>query len=223
MLEKLRACNPDKVILDVNDPAFAEYGMVFPDVALPEMKHFLYSVERTGVEHYVACSEELMQMQEADLFKDVFFGQVPCQVGWYYNYGTKLNAVEYHKCSEILYEYEPCVITIAKLWDIENGTLDTGKMKCFYVPPETCVELYGTTLHFAPARACKQPVMQIVAQSLGTNTPLPRKTPGSTFEHPWLLQRNKWVLAHPEAAASIDPDVYVGLTGENITIQPVED
>lgn len=223
MLEKLRKCNPERLIMDVRDASFAEYGMVYPTVKLPEMKKFLYGVERTEFEYYVPCEDKLMELPEADVFKNEFFGQVPCQVGWYYGKGTKLNAVEYHKCSEVLYEYEPCVIVIAKQWEIEDGKLDTSKMKLFYVPAETCVELYATTLHFAPARATAEPVMQIVAQSYNTNTPLPKVTEGITHEHPWLLQRNKWVLAHPEAAEALGADAYIGLVGENVSIIPVEE
>lgn len=222
MLEKLRQCNPQLEILSVTDPSFAKYGAIHPTVSLPEMRKFLYGVQRTEEEYYVPCDDGLMALPEADQFKDDIFGQVPCQVGWYYGYGTKLNAVEYHKCSEVLYEYEPCVLILGLLWDIKEDKLDSSTMKIFYVPANTCVELYATTLHFAPCRACQAPVLQIVAQSKGTNTPLLKPAEGKEQENKYLLQRNKWVLAHPEAAEAIDPKAFVGITGKNITIVPAE-
>ncbi len=221
MLEKLRNCNPGLEILEVTDSCFAKYGTLHPTVELPEMRQFLYAVEQAGDEFYVPCEDKLMAMPEAGQFKDDMFGQAPCQVGWYYGNCTKLNAIEYHKCSEILYEYEPCVLILGLLWDIRDDSLDTSTMKVFYVPANTCVELYATTLHYAPCKACGKPVMQIVAQSKDTNTPLPKPAEGSERENKYLLQRNKWVLIHPEAVKLI-PDGFIGLRGENITIVPAE-
>ena len=222
MLEKLRENNTDLTILDVNDPCFSMYGTIHPTVELPKMREFLYQVERTQEEYYVPCEEKLMELPEADQLKDDVFGQVPCQIGWYYGYVTKLNAVEYHKCSEVLYEYEPCVLILGLLYDAKDGSLDTGTMKIFYVPANTCVELYATTLHFAPCRAGREPVMQIVAQSKGTNTPLLKSAQGKEKENRYLLERNKWVYVHPEAAGTVAPERFIGLTGDNITIRPVE-
>ena len=62
--------------------------------------------------------------------------------------------------------------------------------------------------------------MQIVVQSLGTNTPLLKPAEGTEAENRYLLQRNKWVLVHP-AFAPAEPDAVVGLRGENIAIVPV--
>ncbi len=221
MLEKLRKMNPGIEILELSSPEFAKYGAVHPTIELPEMKKFLYGVERTEDEFYVPCEEKLMEMKEADQFKDDLFGQVPCQVGWYYGSGLSLNAIEYHKCSEVLYEYEPCVLILGFIWDIRDDSLDSSTMKVFYVPKDTCVELYATTLHYAPCRCCREPVMQIVAQSKDTNTPLLKPAEACERENKYLLQRNKWVLVHPDAAKLV-PEGFIGIRGDNITIKPVE-
>ena len=84
MLEKLQQANPDLEILSVIAPEFSSYGTIHPTVELPEMRRFLYGVEQTEFEHYVPCEDRLMELPEADQFKDDIFGQVPCQVGWYY-------------------------------------------------------------------------------------------------------------------------------------------
>lgn len=223
MLEKLQQANPDLEILSVTASEFASYGIIHPTVELPEMRRFLYGVKQTEFEYYVPCEECLMELPEADQFKDDIFGQVPCQVGWYYGNCNKLNAIEYHKCSEVLYLYEDAVLILGHLWDIKEDRLHTDTMKIFYVPANTCVELYGTTLHYAPCKAGKAPVMQIVVQSKGTNTPLLKPAEGKEAENRYLLQRNKWVLGHPEAAELLGPNAFIGLEGKNITIVPVEE
>lgn len=221
ILDELRKKNPDLTILSVEDSEFATYGCVHKSVELPEMKKFLYSQERDAFEYYVPGEEAIESLPEAVQFTEDMFGQVPCQIGWYYGKGSKLNAVEYHKCSEVLYEYEPCVLIVGHLWDIKNDELDSADMKIFYCPADMCVELYATTLHFAPARATAEPVMQIVAQSKGTNTPLLVPAKGNEPENKYLLERNKWVLIHPEAKESF-PTAFVGIKGANITIAAVE-
>lgn len=220
-MEELRKYNPELEIHSVEEPLFARYGTLHPTVRLPEMSRFLTAVERTQEEYYVPCEARLMALPEAEQFYDLF-GQLPCQIGWYYGYNTRLNAVEYHKCSEILYELEPCVLILGLQWEIQDGCLDTGTMKLFYVPANTCVELYATTLHYAPCRAGAMPVLQIVAQVKDTNTPLSKSVEIKEPEDRYLLERNKWVLVHPEAAAGFAANAWIGLTGTNISIQPVE-
>ena len=222
MLDALKKINPELTIMSVEDPEFASYGCVHRTVKLPEMKKFLYGVDRTEAECYVPSEPALESLDEAKQFTEDMFGQVPCQIGWYYGSGHKLNAVEYHKCSEILYEYEPCVVIVGHLWDIRNDELDAKDMKLFFVPADTCVELYATTLHYAPVMAGKACVMQIVAQSKGTNTPLLTPAEGNEPENRYLLQRNKWVLCHPEAKEDLGPAAFVGIKGENIMVVPAE-
>lgn len=220
--EALKKSNPDLEILSLESPEFASYGCLHKTVKLPEMKKFLYAQERNEFEYYVPGDEAIESLPEAVQFADDMFGQVPCQIGWYYGNCDRLNALEYHKCSEILYEYEDCVIIVGHLWDIKNDQVDSGDLKIFFVPADTCVELYATTLHFAPAKAGKEMVMQIVAQSKHTNTPLLKPAVGNEPENKFLLQRNKWVLCHPEAKEALGPEAFVGITGENIRINPAK-
>ena len=43
-------------------PQFARYGTIHPTIQLPEMRRFLYAVERTEAECYVPCEERLMSL-----------------------------------------------------------------------------------------------------------------------------------------------------------------
>ena len=218
MLDTLRKKNPELTILSVDDPEFASYGCVHKTVKLPEMKKFLYGVERTEDEYYVPGEPALESLEEAVQFTEDMFGQVPCQIGWYYGNGHKLNALEYHKCSEILYEYESCVVIVGHLWDIKDNEVDTKNLKLFYVPADTCVELYATTLHYAPINAeGKENFRVVIILPEGTNTEPPVLS-GVFPEDKLMTAKNKWLIAHAESNEG-KGGAFVGLKGENITIK----
>ncbi|MBP3926989.1 MAG: DUF4867 family protein, partial [Clostridium sp.] len=49
----------------------------------------------------------------------------------------------------------------------------------------------------------------------GTNTPLEHKGEAVEPENELLLQKNKWVIAHPEREPLIRQGAHPGLLGEN--------
>ena len=69
-----------------------------------------------------------------------------------WGYNTKLNCLEYHRDSEINVGEQDFILLLAKEDEIEDGQLDTAKVKAFRVPAGTAVEVYGTTLHYAPCQ-----------------------------------------------------------------------
>lgn len=222
MLEKLREKNPDLKIQPLDSPEFRVYGMVHPEVNAPKMKEFVKAHKPECEELYIPCEKELMEMEESRVFKENLFGQMDCQIGYYYGRGTKLNAVEYHKCSEVLVLFEAAVLALGSVWDIEEGRLDSSRMKLFYVPADTCVELYATTLHFSPLMATQNGVSQVVVQASGTNTPLLVDRKDRITTDKYLLERNKWVLAHAEYMNELGENAYEGIVGDNITLSPLE-
>lgn len=225
LLKKLREVNPGREIRDVRDPGFATYGAVHPQVQVPEMRRFLYeNTQMPETEFYQPCAQELMELDEALQFTQFAYGEVPCQVGYYNGWPTTLNALEYHKCSEVLVEFEPAVLIVGHIWDIHQDTVAAEDLKFFYVPAGLCVELYATTLHFAPCMATSRGVRQIVCQSATTNTLLhhPERV-DSHGENKYLYERNKWVLIHPEAKALFRDNAFLGISGENLSVVPVED
>lgn len=222
MLESLREKNPALEILPLESSEFRVYGMVHPEVTVPEMKEFVKAHKPECEELYIPCEKSLMEMEESRVFKENLFGQMDCQIGYYYGRGTKLNAVEYHKCSEVLVLFEPAVLVLGSVWDIEDGRLDSSRMKLFYVPADTCVELYATTLHFSPLMATQGGVSQIVVQASGTNTPLLVDRKDRITTDKYLLERNKWVLAHAEYMCELSENAYEGIIGDNITLSPLD-
>lgn len=222
MLEKLRMNNPGLDILALDAPGFRQYGMVHPEIRAPRMKEYVLAHKPEGGEIYVPCEQALMKMEESRVIAESLFGQTACQIGYFHGRDTKLNAVEYHKCSEVLILFEPAVLILGSVWDIEDGHVDSSRMKLFYVPADTCVELYATTLHYSPLMATGRGVCQVVAQSAGTNTPLQTEKAIRISTDKYLLQRNKWVLAHKEYAACLGSGACEGILGTNITLSPLE-
>lgn len=223
LLIQLRQANPGRRIIDVRDPSFAKYGAVRPYVKVEKMRQYIYQeTEMPKEEYYEPSCPALMEMEEALQFTQFAYGEIPCQVGYYNGWPTTLNALEYHKCSEVLVEFEPAVLILGHIWDIKEDCISSDALEFFYVPADLCVELYATTLHFAPCMATDRGVRQVVCQTATTNTPLrhPERM-DANGEGRYLYERNKWVLIHEEAKEQFRSNAFVGIEGENLSIVPV--
>ena len=110
------------------------------------------------------------------------------------------------------------ILLIARQEEIENGLLDTAKVKAFKVPAGVLVEVYATTLHYAPCHCDSDKGFRVlVALPWLTNTDRPVMT-NKTPEDEILTARNKWLLAHPESNEAKN-GAKVGLTGINIDLE----
>ena len=90
-------------------------------------------------------------------------------------------------------------------------------MKAFRVPAGVLVEVYATTLHYAPCHTDETAGFRVlVALPRGTNTEKPALRGGSP-EDKYLAACNKWLLAHSESAEAKN-GAAVALRGENIDI-----
>ena len=104
--------------------------------------------------------------------------------------------------------------------DIVDGKLDTSKVMAFKAKAGDVVEVYATTLHYAPCNATKDGCFKVViALPKGTNGAKPNITPVYD-EDKTLWACNKWLLAHAESDEA-KQGAYVGLTGENIDIKDI--
>jgi hypothetical protein len=95
--------------------------------------------------------------------------------------------------------------------------LDTANVRAFSVPKGSALELYASTLHYAPSSATPGAAFRAaIVLPRGTNTEKPQIEINNR-EDALLTARNKWLLAHadsPEAKGG----AVVGLTGENIKL-----
>lgn len=205
-------------IYSVHDKEFTPYGHVVTGLDTAELLDALAHtpLPETGT-GYCPEEEELQELPVTVQVSEHLYGGMPVQMGWCNGRNTKLNCLEYHRDSEFNLGTEDFILLLARQEEIENGMLDTGKVKAFRVPAGVLVEVYATTLHYAPCHTDPAKGFRVlVALPAGTNTEKPDIRP-LTEEDKLLRACNKWLLAHPDSAEAAD-GAYVGLTGENIDI-----
>lgn len=205
-------------IYSVNDKEFAPYGRVVIGLDTASLLAALEKTPQpdTGVD-YVPLDDSLQSLPFAQQAQDHLYGGMPVQLGWCNGHNTKLNCLEYHRDSEFNLGAEDFVLLLARQDEIENGLLDTAKVKAFRVPAGVLVEVYATTLHYAPCHTDPDKGFRVlVALPAGTNTEKPAIRP-VTNEDRLLWAKNKWLLAHPESSEAA-AGAYIGLAGENIDI-----
>ena len=204
-------------IYSVSDHAFKPYGKVltgFDTAALvAAMKTIPMPESGTAYEPGIEVLEACGIFNE---MCDRAYGGMPIQIGMCWGYNTKLNCLEYHRDSEVNVGETDFVLLLAKEDEIEDGMLDTAKVKAFRVPAGTAVEVYGTTLHYAPCQTTEAGFRVAVVLPKGTNTETP-VFEAKSEEDTWLTACNKWLLAHPDSSEA-KTGAHIGLTGKNIDI-----
>ena len=205
-------------ILKVTDKEFKAYGRVVEGY---DVSGILTALENDtplpeGVD-YVAEEPKLMSVPVTQELGTSLFGGMPFQFGYCNGHNTKLNCLEYHRDSEFNLGTEDFILLLAKLDDIEDGKLDTAKVKAFFVPKGVLVEVYASSLHYAPCSGhAGKGFKVLIALPKGTNVGN-AKTAGKNLDDRTLFATNKWLFAHKEAS-EIQDGAYEGLVGENIDI-----
>ena len=207
-------------IYSVADPEFKSYGRVWDDAPSSLTASLVEALSATPIPEgskYVASAPELEQVEGADMLGLLMYGGRPFQLGWCNGHNTKLNCLEYHRDSEFNLGTQDFVLLLAKLDDLEDGKLDTAKVKAFRVPAGTLVEVYATTLHYAPCHTDPAKGFRVlVALPWLTNTEKPHLKEMAP-EDKLLWAKNKWLLAHAESGEAAQ-GAYVGLVGKNLDI-----
>ncbi|MBQ9152438.1 MAG: DUF4867 family protein [Solobacterium sp.] len=221
MLKRLNEVN-DIEIRDVHDPAFAPYGRILEGYDFTELCE--YMKKETQIPEngniYVASVEAMESCAVRKQIEDVCYGGMPVQIGYCNGRNTTYNGFEYHKGSELNYAVTDFMLVLAHTWQIRNNEIHVKDANVFYVPEGTLIEMYQTTLHLSPCRVSDAGFRDIVILPKGTNTPLSGEEKAdrdrcSDPEARLLLQRNKWVLSHPERKPLMDQGAHPGLIGEN--------
>jgi len=217
MLEKLQKANPQIKIYSVKDKEFGKYGAVcegFDPSGLIETA-LKIEVPKKGC-NYLAALESIDKHPDAKKLRSSLAGQTDVQIGLCWGYNQFLDALEYHNSSEIIIAATPAVLLLADRRDIKKGRFNTNKVKAFFLEKGDTVEIYATTLHYAPCEA-KGSFNCIIVLPRGTNTPLKK---GETAA-PWLVNKNKWLLAHEKNLSLLNQGAYPGLYGTNWQIKPL--
>ena len=127
-----------------------------------------------------------------------------------------LNAVEYHRSSEINLAATDAVLILGSEADVtDDFTYETSKMEAFRIPAGTAVEVYATTLHYAPCHVDDAGFQVAVILPKGTNYPLDEAHAGG--EDALLTAKNKWLIGHAEGG--LPEGSHIGLIGKNLNVR----
>ncbi len=220
-LNELRLKNPDLPLYSVTDPAFAPYGRVLP---CDDAVSLSAALDETPIPDqgncYVASDAALESLPVMDTLRRLVYGETEIQAGYCNGNGFTLNAEEYHKCSEVNFTTTGLVLLLARPEDLSrDGTLNSGDVVGFYLPPDTPVEIYPRILHFAPCRVSPDGFNCLVVLEKGTNAPLGiAPDTAADGEDRMLWMKNKWLLCHPDSPQAAN-GAFVGITGENLTLK----
>ncbi|MDO4462142.1 MAG: DUF4867 family protein [Bacteroidia bacterium] len=203
-------------IKKITDPAFRKYGRLVTNVDFTELIEALKTKtpmpEAVGYEPSVPALEATATAKQ---LKTITFGELPIEVGYCNGHNTKLNALEYHRNSEINVAATDAILLVGMQQDIEDDfTYDTAKVEAFLLPAGQAAEIYATTLHYAPCSLSPEGFRVGIVLPAGTNYPLDEShNPG---EDRLITAKNKWLIGHKDGG--LDANAFIGLKGENIDI-----
>lgn len=211
-------------IQSVFSKAFAPYGKVLEGY---NAEPLLQALDQTtpcppDATVYEPSDKQLEALPIFTEFSQKAYGGLPIQIGYCNGFNTKLNCLEYHRGSELNIPSSDMILLLARACDIHRGKLNTKTVKAFRVPKGTIVQVYETTLHYAPCcnilpdGSISTGFRVIIVLPRETNTEKPSIEIRNT-EDAMLWAKNKWLLAHP-ASSEAKQGAFVGLTGKNIDI-----
>ena len=206
-------------IYSVYDEEFNSYGRVVKGIDGTELIDAMNKIAmpESGTAYEPAIASLEACEKSFDAFKKKVFGGMPVQLGMCWGYNTKLNCLEYHRDSEFNLGTGEFILLLAKMDEVKDMMLDTECVKAFKVPAGVLVEVYATTLHYAPCHVnAEEGFRVLVALPRETNTAAP-EIADKQGEDLYLTACNKWLLAH-EDSSEAKSGAVVGLKGANIDI-----
>ncbi len=199
----------------VFDAEFKKYGRVVTGL---DTEGLLAEMEKTVLPDdvvYIPGVKELEATAFAAQMKKGFYGGLDVQVGFCNGHNEMLNALEYHRSSEVNVAATDLILMLGAEQDIEDDfSYDTAKVEAFLVPKGTVIEVYATTLHYAPCGVDGAGFRCTVVLPAGTNLDLV-ETPADIAEDKLLFARNKWLIAHADAKIE---GAFNGLKGKNLSV-----
>ena len=202
-------------LLNVCSPEFRPYGRVIRGYDVSGLMKAMESTPLPEGVVYVASVPGLEALPIGRELSDGIYGQMGIQLGYCNGHNKKLNALEYHRDSEVNLAVTDLVLLLGRQQDIEEDlTYDTSKVEAFLVPAGTGIEVYATTLHYAPCHVNESGFQCVVVLPRGTNTEIDFSM-SEDGEDGLMTARNKWLIAHEDAKIE---GAFNGLKGENITL-----
>lgn len=202
-------------IKKVTDASFRKYGRVISEFDFSEMVEKLAETPLPEGVVYEPSEKILEELPIREKLETAYYGELPIQIGYCNGHNHLLNAVEYHRSSEVDIAADDLILLLGSEQDItDDYTYDTSKIEAFLCPKGTGVELYATTLHYAPCSVGNNGFRCAIVLPKDTNLPLDKKHAG--YEDALITAKNKWLIGHAEGG--LDAGAHIGLIGENISV-----
>ena len=208
-------------LYSIDDPRIQKYGRVlhYPDLSSSIDTLLALGIPEQGVQ-YVPSESSLEELPLFHYLKEEIFGYQDIQFGYCCGHKQLLNALEYHRSSEVNLMATDVILLLGTREKLtEDFRYSSDDVEGFYVPAGTLMEMYSNTLHFSPFSVDKKGFSIGVVLPRGTNTALP-SAPPKDGEGSLLTNVNKWLIGHPEA--KLADSVYRGLVGQNLSIEHLE-
>lgn len=202
-------------IYSVTDERFKTYGRVVTGIDFSELCKAMEETPCPEDVIYVPGDPKLEALPVMKELTDKTYGELQVQIGYCNGHNCMLNAFEYHRSSEINVAVTDAILILGRQQDItEDFTYDTSLAEAFLIPAGTAVEVYATTLHYAPCGVNGQGFRVTVVLPKGTNLDLEAAHIEGEDGH--LTAKNKWLLGHPEGG--LPEGSPMGLVGKNLNI-----
>ena len=202
-------------IYSVTDERFKTYGRVVTGIDFSELSKAMEETPCPEDVIYVPGDPKLEALPVMKELTDKTYGELQVQIGYCNGHNCMLNAFEYHRSSEINVAVTDAILILGRQQDItEDFTYDTSLAEAFLIPAGTAVEVYATTLHYAPCGVDGNGFKVAIVLPKGTNYDLKSKHADGEDGH--LTAVNKWLLGHPEGG--LPEGSPMGLVGENLSL-----
>lgn len=203
-------------IQKITDASFRKYGKVVTGIDFGELLEKMGGTPCPQDVIYEPSIPELEALPVYGELQTIAYGELPIQIGYCNGVNYKLNALEYHRSSEVDIAATDAILLLGLQADVtEDYTYDTAKVVAFFLPKGVGVELYATTLHYAPCSVGDNGFRVVIVLPRDTNLPLEKKHEGGEDGH--LTAKNKWLLGHPEGG--LPEGSPMGLIGENLCVK----
>ena len=215
MFENLKKLNSEIPFYRITDKEFEKYGRVL-DIDTKEVVSECKKIEKPqSGSQYMLSVESLENLNSSDKIRELVAGGCNAQIGLCWGYNNMMNAMEFHRSSEINIATTDLVLLLGLEYEMEGNEYSSDKIKAFYLKKGDAVEVYGTSLHFCPCQVSDDGFKCVVGLPAGTNDILDKKYNDDKL----LFKKNKWIICHDENTALIEKGVYPGIHGKNYEIK----
>ena len=136
----------------VSDDIFNKFGRIIKSIDMSEIHEYLVNNTEcpTDKVNYVAEDISLSETKAFTFIKEEVFGDMEIQLGYCNGFNTKLNALEFHQCSEAIYAVTDVILLLGEYDKMHNRMFESKNCVGFILPKGTLIELFPRVLHFAP-------------------------------------------------------------------------